>query len=336
MLKIQSSIQGLFRNRRDLLALVPLTMAAAVAVSAIWKPGSGILALAVVLEAQLLIVVLVVLAPIAFAVRSRAIGVALVLLLVAGLGRFGSEWISLPNNARHDLTVLTWNIQEGARTPAELTSALDGETVDLIGLQEVEPDAAAAIGADATLKSHYPYQVLAPAPGSRGISVLSRYPIRDTAEFTDPSIIELTVEAPRGPVRVIVAHPTPSWITTITPLRIPVDYDPSIRDELIAHVRGHIDAALASGQRLLVLGDYNTSPSEAEYPILTRGLRDTQVEVGDGPGWTWRPSRFTQLPVAFLRIDLQLTAGKIAPASTGVDCSLAGDHCRLYGAYEID
>ena len=141
---------------------------------------------------------------------------------------------------------------------------------------------------------------------------------------------------PRGKVHVIVGHPTNSDIATVTSLRLPVGYDPAQRDEQIAMLRKGIDAALRAGERLLVLGDFNTAPSEREYPILTRGLRDTQVEVGEGPGWTWRPSRLTGLPVAFLRIDLQLSAGAIRPAATSVDCSLPGDHCRLFGVYEID
>jgi hypothetical protein len=42
------------------------------------------------------------------------------------------------------------------------------------------------------------------------------------------------------------------------------------------------------------------------------------------------------LNVAFLRIDLQLSAGPMRPASTSLDCSLQGDHCRLFGVYQID
>jgi hypothetical protein len=58
--------------------------------------------------------------------------------------------------------------------------------------------------------------------------------------------------------------------------------------------------------------------------------------VGQGPGWTWRPDELTFLPFGLIRIDLQLSGGAIRPSSTWVDCSLPGDHCRLFGAYEID
>ncbi|HEX7490979.1 MAG TPA: hypothetical protein VF337_04690 [Candidatus Limnocylindrales bacterium] len=59
-------------------------------------------------------------------------------------------------------------------------------------------------------------------------------------------------------------------------------------------------------------------------------------EVGEGPGWTWRPSRIDFLPFGLLRIDLQLSAGRIRPVSTSIDCGVPGDHCRLSGDYEVD
>jgi endonuclease/exonuclease/phosphatase family metal-dependent hydrolase len=259
-------------------------------------------------------------------------------MLVCGGFLFGSEWISLQGSgsARHDISVMTWNVQYGTRTPAEQTAQLDGVTTDLIALQEVEPDAAAAIEADATLTGRYPYRAMTPRAGAFGLAVLSRYPIEGIESTEQPAVLELVVTTTRGKIRVINAHPRPPDMDTITPLRLPVDYNPARRDAAIATIRGHIEAALAAGDRLLVLGDYNTSPREAEYAVLTNGLHDTHVQVGQGPGWTWRPSRLTFLHVGFLRIDMQLSAGTISAASTSIDCSLPGDHCRLSADYEID
>jgi endonuclease/exonuclease/phosphatase family metal-dependent hydrolase len=166
--------------------------------------------------------------------------------------------------------------------------------------------------------------------------VLSRYPISDVVSTANPSCLDLVVSTPQGRVHVIAAHPAHADIVTRTSLRLPVGYDPSSRDAEIAKIRTRIDPTLAAGDRLLVLGDFNTASSEPEYTVLTRGLRDTHVQVGEGPGWTWRPSRIDFLPFGFLRIDLQLSAGAILPASTSIDCSLPGDHCRLFGDYEID
>jgi vancomycin resistance protein VanJ len=329
----------LVRSRWDYLAVVPALVVLFSAVAALLPPRSGPLALALVLEAPLFIAAFAVLAPLALLARARALGLALVVLVAAGGCFFGSDWISVPGvggAARHDLAVMTWNVQYGSRSPAEAAAQLETANVDLIALQELEPDSSAAIEADAVIATRYPYRSMSPQWGAWGVAILSRYPIHDVQPFPWPARLQLVVETPRGPVHVIDAHPAHAEFDTVTPFRLPVGYDPSQRDDEIAVIRKWIDPALENGERLLVLGDFNTSPTEPEFALLTRGLRDTHVEVGEGPGWTWRPSRFTFLPVAFLRIDLQLTAGPIYPASTWVDCQYQGDHCRLFGAYEID
>ena len=326
------------RTRWNLLAVIPAVLVAFALISVVAPPSSGPLALALVLEQYLFIGVFAVLGLAALMTRARILGAALLIVVVTGGGLFGSEWISLPGSAasRHDLSVMTWNVQYGTRTPAETAASLDGVNVDLIALQELEPAPSAAVESDAIITARYPYRAMAPAEQASGVAILSRYPIEQVVATTDPSCVELVVDTPRGQVRVINAHPQHADIAIVTPLRLPIDYDPSARDAAIATVRSKIDAILSTGQRLLVLGDYNTASTEPEYRVLSRGLRDTQVQVGEGPGWTWRPSRFTFLPVAFLRIDLQMSAGPIVPASTSVDCSLTGDHCRLFGDYEID
>ena len=336
--EVRSIRRSVFRTRADLLALAPATLVLFAMVAAVSPPRSGPLALALVLEPHLLVAVLVVLTPLAIFGRARTLALALVLALVAGGFSFGSEWISLPGSggARHDLSVMTWNVQYGTRTPSEQATQLEGLTADLVALQEVEPDAAAAIDGDPVLTARYPYRAMRPRNGAFGLAILSRYPIDGITATDQPAMLELIVATPRGNVTVISGHPRPPDIGTVTPLRLPIDYNPARRDAAIATIRGHVEAALAARDRLLVLGDYNTSPREAEYAVLTEGLRDTHVQVGEGPGWTWRPSRLTFLGVGLLRIDMQLTGGSIRPVSTSIDCSLPGAHCRLLANYEID
>lgn len=324
-------------SRWDLLAVLPIALVAFAVVAFVHPPQSGPLALALMLEADLFIAVFVILAPIALLARARVLGAALLIVFIGG-GLFGSEWISLPASgaARHDFSAMNWNLEYGERTPAAAAAQLEHVTVDLIALQELEPDAAAAIEANLTITVGYPYRAMVPRWGAGGLGVLSRYPIESVSSSEDPPCLELTVDTPRGKVQVIDAHPTHGEIDKATRLRLPIDFNASDRRAAIATLRKRIDPVLASGQRLLVLGDFNTAPSDPENRILTNGLRDTHVEVGEGPGWTWRPRRLAFLPVAFVRIDRQLTAGPILPSSTWVDCSLPGDHCRLFGTYEID
>jgi endonuclease/exonuclease/phosphatase (EEP) superfamily protein YafD len=337
-LRAAAAIHAIFPKRVDILALLPAALAAGAVVAAILPPRSGIAAMAMVLEPHLIIVVVVLLAPLALWRRARTLVVALAVTVLVGGCLFGSEWVSIPGSGagRHDLSVISWNVQYGTRTPADQAAQLHSVTADLVALLEVEPDASDAIATDAVLAARFPYRALAPRRGAWGLVVLSRYPISAADSTENPSCLDLLVTTPQGRVRVIAAHPVHANIETRTPLRVPLGYDPSDRDAQIARVRTRIDAARAAGDRLLVLGDFNTSPSEPEYAVLSAGLRDTHVQVGQGPGWTWRPSRIDFLPFGFLRIDLQLTAGAIRPASTSIDCSLPGDHCRLFGDYEID
>jgi endonuclease/exonuclease/phosphatase family metal-dependent hydrolase len=325
-------------RRADVIAVIPLGLLGAAGLCAALRPAAGLAGLFMVAEELLFIATLVLLAPIALLARARRLGAALLALAVIGGLLFGSEWISLPGSgaARHDLSVVTWNLQYGMRTPAETVAQLHGVVEDVVALQELEPDPAAAIESDATLVARYPYRAMGAHTGMSGLGLLSRYPIRDVTFPRAPAGLELVVATPRGDVRVIVGHPAHAYIRTVTPLRLPLTYDPTHRDDVIASLRTRIDAALSAGERLLVLGDFNTSPTEPEYAVLAAGLRDTHVEVGEGPGTTWRPSRLTFLPIAFLRIDLHLTAGAIRPASTWIDCSLPGDHCRLSADYQID
>jgi vancomycin resistance protein VanJ len=326
------------RPSPDWLAAVPAALGVVALAAVVLRPGSGLIGLVLVGEELLFLATMVLLTPIALLARARRLGVALLGLSVIGGLLFGSEWISLPGSgaARHDLSAMTWNLQYGVRTAAETAAQLHGVVEDVVALQELEPDPAAAIESDAVLTARYPYRAMGPHTGASGLAVLSRYPIRDVTFPRAPAGLSLIVATPHGDVRIIVGHPEHAYIRTVTPLRLPLSYDPTHRDDVIGSIRTRIDAALAAGERLLVLGDFNTSPTEPEYAVLTAGLRDTHVEVGEGPGTTWRPSRLTFLPFAFLRIDLQLTAGAIRPASTSIDCSLPGDHCRLSANYQID
>jgi endonuclease/exonuclease/phosphatase family metal-dependent hydrolase len=335
------------RSRWDLLGVVPLALVVFALVSVVTPLGLGPLGLLLVLEEQAFVVVLVLLAPVALLARARTLASALLVAAVVGGCLFGSEWISLPGSAggagagdgaggRNELSAMTWNLQYGTRSAVDTVAQLQNVSTDIVALEELEPGPSAAIEADPTLSTRYPYRLMSPRKGAWGIGVLSRYPIAETDSSYPPACLEMLVITPAGPVRLIVGHPNHADIGVVSPLRIPVQYDSADRDEEIAAIRVRIDRSLAAGERLLVLGDYNTTPTEPEFKVLTRDLKDTHTEVGEGPGWTWRPSRFTFLPFGFLRIDLQLTAGPIRPASTSMDCSLPGDHCRLFGTYAID
>jgi endonuclease/exonuclease/phosphatase family metal-dependent hydrolase len=257
-----------------------------------------------------------------------------VALLVVTTARLASEWISMPTAVAAGgtpLRVATWNLEYGA-VGAEVM--LDGladtdADVDVLALEELRPEHVNAIEASATLTTRFPYRHLFPDGASGGIGLLSRSPLDYEDHGLDPVLLETTLSWNRQPIRIIAAHPFPARIGTITPLRIPTGLDPTIRDAGLASLNARAAAAIARGESVIVIGDFNVAPTEAGYSVLTDGLRDAHVEVGIGPGWTWRPSRFETLPIGLLRIDLVLTSPDLLPVSTTLDCSRRGDHCLL-------
>ena len=318
------------------LTALPFVLAAFALVSEFLPLGVGPLGFVLVFEQQLILALLALLVPVLVATRARKLLLGFVTLALVFGGLFGSEWVSMPGSAagRSDLTVMTWNLEYGTRTGPEAVAQLRTVTSDVVALEELEPHIATAIENDPTLASRYPYRLMAPRDWAWGVGLMSRYPISETVSIYPPACLEALVATPRGPVRVIVGHPRHASVHGL--FHVPLVYDPAPRDDRIAVIRGLIDTSLAAHERLLVVGDFNTTSSEPEYRLLTSGLRDTQVEVGEGPGWTWRPDELTFLPFGLIRIDLQLSAGAIRPTSTSVDCSMPGDHCRLFGSYEID
>ena len=211
---------------------------------------------------------------------------------------------------------------------------LRGIDADVVALQELGPDHAAAIEADPELRTRFPYRELAPREGVEGMGLLSAYPIVRSALLTDPMAIEAVLDVDGRPVTVISGHPFPGRIRVAGPL--PVSFDPSARDQSLVRFRARVDAAIARGETVIVAGDFNTAPTEPAFEQLVAGLADAHAEVGLGPGWTWRPSRLEGLGLGVLRIDLALSGPGARPIAVGERCDLPGDHCRLEARFALD
>jgi hypothetical protein len=97
-----------------------------------------------------------------------------------------------------------------------------------------------------------------------------------------------------------------------------------------------VDARIAAGATVLLIGDFNTSPTEPAFGWLTAGLSDAHAAVGLGPGWTYRPSSLEWLGVGLIRLDLILGGPGVIPVSTATDCSRPGDHCLLEATLRLD
>jgi endonuclease/exonuclease/phosphatase (EEP) superfamily protein YafD len=318
-------------------ALVAGVIALVVATS-IAPQTTGLLALAQILLPHLVLAAILAAGVLAAVTRTRALAVALVILVGVTCLRFGSEWVSLPTPTPtgQAIRLTTWNLELGARAADAVAGPILRHDADVVALQELTPNAASALEADARIAARYPYRFLVPDAGTFGIGILSAFPIIERTAFSAPSGAVVTLDLGAGRhLRLIDAHPLPGRIEMLGQTRLPIGFDARERDAANARVRSRIDTLLAGGEPLVVVGDFNTAPTEPGYARLTSGLTDIHVEVGFGPGWTWRPSRLEGIGLGLLRIDLILIGPGVVPVSSGVDCSERGDHCLVDGTVVV-
>ncbi len=318
-----------------LLLVAALTSLAVVAQSILQAP-TGPLPLAGVFEIHLLaaatILALVALPWALRGGRSRA-WATLVVVAVVGvtIARAGGELFSLQPAAATDggattLTVLTWNLEMGSKAAGASVEGIAGMDADVVALQELTQDVAAAIEADGTLASRYPYRILEPREGVDGMGILSRLPLAAIDSQQEPLILRAGLQLPDGrTIEVLNVHPYPPGISLVR--RFPVGLDTRRLDEDLAMVASRADGVPVGA--VLVVGDLNTTPTEPGFAALTQGLTDAHASVGTGPGFTWRPSSLEGLGVGFLRLDHVLAGSMLTPVAAVTDCSIPGDHCRL-------
>lgn len=179
---------------------------------------------------------------------------------------------------------MTYNVANGLARPDDLTTALRGSFADVIGLEELAADQAIAIERDLT--DLYPHQTLHPL-GIPGKGVISRFPIV-SAELIDlypnrPDLL-VRIDAPRGCLRVIVAHPPPPRIR-----KSGLRFDQQTRDQIEAL----IDLAGSDGPTIL-MGDFNAPERHRSLrQIAASGMIDAFKTAGEGGGLTL-PMRFAK------------------------------------------
>jgi vancomycin resistance protein VanJ len=272
--------------------------------------------------------------PVAVATRSRPLAVPILATMLLFVLRFGGEWTSpaagsVPaiGSASGELMVATWNIQAGSGAGDLAVELLRATPVDVVALQELTPDVASSIEADAALTARYPYRILEGREGVSGAGILSRFPVQSAEYARDPVRIEARLRLPGGDLVILNAHPFPARINALA--GIPAGFDPAERNQETSQLWARVAELEVDGDDVLLIGDFNTAPTDPAFSRFTAGLHDAHAEVGWGPGWTWRPARFAFLGIGLLRIDLVLSTGDLVPVATSIACPPAGDHCLL-------
>jgi endonuclease/exonuclease/phosphatase (EEP) superfamily protein YafD len=297
--------------------------------SVVPQPG-GPLALTEIAE-PLLVVVALLLVP--FGLRQPIGRAAAILLLAFIVVRYGPGLVSVPvaREPAPDLRVVSWNLRGNATSTTGLLDRLATTDANVVALQELSREQAAAIEADPGMDTRFPHRILKPE-GRLEMGLLSAFPIVAKATSGDPKTIEAVVDrGALGHLAVINVHPLPRGIVTAGP--IPVGFDGATRDAELATVRERVDRLAADGTPVLLVGDLDLTEREPAYRDLADGLLDAQLEVGGGWGGTWRPYPMRQLSVGLLRIDYVLSTPDLVPIAFQTDCTpRGGDHCDLWAA----
>lgn len=323
------------RAARNLTILYPFAVLALSAINAVAPQRGGALALTQVF-APYLFAPLPLLLPLAWGRTQRAMQAALLLCTVVFAARFGSTLISLPTAAPANaprLTAMTWNLYVSNEQFGAITATLATISSDVVAVQELTYAQADAISSDPILRDRFPTQIMQPG-GTDGMGILSRFRLIEQGSLDHPEHADAfrtqwtRLDIGNGASLVVVnVHPRPARLGG-EGLRGLLGYDPSFRDSEIANVRQFVDRLLERGERVLLVGDFNTSEREPAYAEFTRGLQDAHTLTGQGWGFSWRPNRLMRHWSGIVRIDYLLSSPQLVPLNTTTDCTQRGsDHC---------
>jgi len=325
--------------RHWLLPAYPVLLVVLTLVQVVAPRRSGPLALAEVFAPWLFLPLLALL-PFAWALRDRVLVIALALAAVVFAVHLGPALVPGPRPqppaGAVPVRVASWNIY--IHNPAvRVVAAVRSLDADVVGLVEVNPRQATRLDNDPTLHARYRTVLMVPE-ANRGL--LSRYPLIDSGVAEDPLgrpgsgllWARLDLGGDRR-LTVVVAHPRPSDASPLS--RLPLHWDARPRDAEIAYVKAFVDARVAAGERVVLMGDFNVTDREPANAELSRGLYDAH-DVAWGAGASWAPLPLRRHGLAAVRIDRILTGPGTAPTAFGTDCTFRGsDHCVLHATVAV-
>ena len=277
---------------------------------------------------------LLLLFPLAWLARSRAILACAGVLLVAFLWLYAPFFLPRPgpgvSHSHRAFTVMSYNLGFEHAMPEQLVDTIADEGADIVAVQELVPAMAALVRE--RLGGAYPYQIA--EPGARTNGLLSRYPVLHSRWFAPAGdgrpVIDAVLDVGGAPVRVLVVHPEPpgiSWLDGDLPLPVGLHED-RVRTELADVAR----RAAGSSVPALVAGDLNATDQSRAYGTLARVLDDAYREAGWGFGFTF-PFELRvngrQVPGPFARLDYVFHSDDLYPQWARVRCRPGSDHCAL-------
>ncbi|MEJ2860049.1 endonuclease/exonuclease/phosphatase family protein [Actinomycetospora flava] len=332
------------RPVRSRVVSVLLALAAAAVVAWVpfwwWAPvGSplafGLLALTPVVSGVAVVVAAVCLLARRWVTGAVAAVAALALLAVVVPRATGDgDPVVTPGPTSAPVTVATINMRFGQADPAAVVGLVRAQQVEVLGLQEVTPEAEQAL-ADAGLRAELPFVASRAEEGAGGTALYARHPLTSSGLVLREGVfsqVTARVLAPSGPVDVVVAHPAApvfrddaaGWAREITnlPGPAPLEGPPRL-------VLGDLNATLDHRPlRELLSGDIkgSTPIGERSSTLGAGPWTDSAAAVGAGLRGTWPTDR--TLP-PFAAIDHVLVSGPIAPVDLTTQVLPGSDHAGV-------
>ncbi|WP_274918319.1 endonuclease/exonuclease/phosphatase family protein [Streptomyces sp. WZ-12] len=205
------------------------------------------------------------------------------------------------------LTVVSHNVDDENPDPAGTGRALAASGADVIGLEKLTDTNVPRY--ERALAAAYPYHQV---QGTVGL--WSKLPLRDVRPVPIMAwtrAMRATVETPKGPVAIFVAH-LPS-----VRVRPTEGFATNWRDHAVVRLADEVRRT--PERRRIVMGDFNGTADDRGLAPLTSMMRSAQQEAGAGFGFTWPAA----LPV--VRIDQVFTQG-VEPVAAWTLPRTASDH----------
>lgn len=282
---------------------VPFVFIWAVDVDVIWQIPSALAFLPYAVVATLAVFVLSLVLKARLAAALAAVG--LVVLIVPRAERVLPD--DQPVARGPELVVATSNVQFGKAVPADVVELVRRHDVDVLALQEDTPDITEDLAA-AGLRKLLPYGALKPAPGAKGVSLYSRYPVDEIAptryDFRSRGGI-VTLHGGQQ-IQVRSVHPPPPFdAAKLAPWK-----------RRIAALPG----SPANGVPTILAGDFNaTLDHHPLRDLLARGYRDAAEQTGDAWRSTWTNGRWATLTIDHIlvpsRVDVEAVTIHDLPSS---------------------
>ena len=209
--------------------------------------------------------------------RALARAIIVALLLLFPLARIAPLYFSIPQTGiASTLNILSSNVQYTNKNYGNLIDAVNRINPDIVIVQEATND-----WNDALFEIHhaYPFRILYPQPGPRGMLLLSKKLLIDSEVVIDPftkhSTISTSIQLNDSLVHIIAAHPFRPGL---------LHGDRILKNELkaISQLVG------VNSEKTIVIGDLNTTMWSRTYKDFVDTCNLSNLRQGRGvlPSWS--------------------------------------------------